>query len=502
MTETAGSYRRILRTSSITGGASALNVLIGLVRMKAVALLLGPAGLGLIGLYTSLMSTATTVASLGFGTIGTRQVAEAVGKADAHALAVVRRAMLYGTLVLALAGGLAVWTLRGVLADLVLDGAHADLVGWLAVGVALSVVAGSQGAVIRGMRRIGDMARLSVFGALLNTVFGIAVLWHWGNAGLIAYVLIGPLVNLVLGHIFVSRLPRSEPGAVALGEMAAQWKTLVRLGLAFMGAGLAQTLVHLWIRVEVGDALGVEALGHFQAAWLISMQYIGFVLGAMVADYYPRLTAVIGDREAASRLINQQTEVALLISGPIFLAMTGLAPWVIHLLYSADFAPATEVLRWQILGDVLKVTSWPLGFVTVAAGAGRTYLWSESVVLLLMGALIAGFVMPLGLRITGIAFLACYLVYLPLVYVLARRRIGFRWSTRVVWLWVTIFVLCAGFFVLASFVEWAPVPTVLLSIGFGLYSLDRVIRLGNVAGPIGTIASGARKVLARFTRRP
>ena len=498
MTETAASYRRILRTSSITGGASVLNILIGLVRTKAVALLLGPAGLGLISLYTGLMSTAVTMASLGVGAVGARQVAEAVGADDVHALAVVRRAMLWGTLVLALAGGLAVWALRGILADRLLGGAHADLVGWLAVGVALSVAAGSQGALIQGMRRIGDMARLSVFGAALNTVLGVAVLWRWGSAGLVAYVLIGPLVNFVLGHVFVSRLPRLEHGAVSLDEMAAQWKTLARLGVAFMGAGLAQTLVQLWIRVEVGDALGAGALGHYQAAWLISMQYVGFVLGAMGADYYPRLTAVIGDREAASRLINQQTEVALLISGPIFLAMTGLAPWVIHLLYSADFAPAVEVLRWQILGDVLKVASWPMGFVILAAGDGKTFFVTETLAVLLMGGLVAYFVHPVGLQITGIAFLACYLFLLPLVYVLAHRRIGFGWTSRVVCLCGATFVLCAGVASLSVFFRWAPVPALLLSIGFGLYAVDRIARLGDMRGPVGALAGGTRKLLARL----
>ena len=42
------SYRQILRSSAIIGGASAINIVIGLVKMKAVALLLGPAGVGIV----------------------------------------------------------------------------------------------------------------------------------------------------------------------------------------------------------------------------------------------------------------------------------------------------------------------------------------------------------------------------------------------------------------------------------------------------------------------
>lgn len=490
MTEQVASYRRILKSSSIIGGASVINILIGLVRTKIIAVLLGPSGIGLVSLYTALMSTATVAASMGIGTIGTRQIAEALSQEDERALSVVRRAMLWGSLFLASVGAIVVWSLREVLAIQVLGGAeHASIIGWLSIGVALSVAGASQGALIQGMRRIGDMARLSVYGSALNTALGLALLWQWGQAGLVAYVLIGPLVSFLLAHWYVARLPKVLSGDISIQEMAAQWQTLLRLGIPFMGAALVGTLVQLWIRVDVGDTLGAESLGHFQAAWAISMQYIGFVLAAMGADYYPRLTGVIHDHKAATRLVNEQTEIALLLSAPVFIAMIGLTPWVILLLYSSEFLPAVDVLRWQILGDVLKVASWPLGFVILAAGAGKTFFWSEALVLVLMGGLIAGFSSSVGLQITGIAFLACYVVYLPLVYLLAKRRIDFRWTGTVVKLMVIVFTLCAAVAVISTLYWWGAVVAVGLSLVFGIYTLLRLAQMSNVGGFAGRIAA-------------
>lgn len=494
MNDKVASYRRILKSSSIVGGASVINILIGLVRTKIIAVLLGPTGIGLVSLYTGLMSTATAVATMGIGTIGTRQIAEALSKDDSRALAVVRRAMFWGALLLASAGALVVWSLREVVAVKVLGGAeHATIVGWLALGVALSVASASQGALIQGMRRIGDMARLSVYGSVLNTVLGVALLWQWGKPGLVAYVLIGPLSSFVLGHWYVSRLPKVDSDPIALQEMAHQWQTLVRLGVPFMGAGLVGALVQLWIRIEVGNTLGAESLGHFQAASTISMQYVGFVLGAMGADYYPRLTGVIHDHKAATRLVNEQTEIALLLSAPVFIAMMGLTPWVIHLLYSSAFAPAAEVLRWQILGDVLKVASWPLGFVILAAGAGKTFFLTESLVLLTMGSLIAGLTTSFGLRITGIAFLVCYLIHLPLVYWLARSRIGFRWTNSVVLIIITILAVCAGVAVTSTLYWWGPAAAVVLALGFGIYTFVRLANVSNAGGLAGKISMLAQQ---------
>lgn len=490
MNDRVASYRRILKSSSIIGGASVINIVIGLVRTKIIALLLGPAGIGLVSLYTGLMSTATAVTTMGIGTIGTRQVAEALSHEDERAVAVVRRAMFWGALLLASAGALVVWSLREVLAIRVLGGAeHATLVGWLALGVALSVAGASQGALIQGMRRIGDLARLSVYGSLLNTVLGVALLWRWGQAGLVAYVLIGPLVNFLLGHWYVSRLPKVASNDISMQEMTHQWQTLLRLGIPFMGAGLVGALVQLWIRVTVGNTLGAESLGHFQAAWTISMQYIGFVLAAMGADYYPRLTGVINDHQAATRLVNEQTEIALLLSAPVFIAMIGLTPWVIHLLYSSAFLPAVDVLRWQILGDVLKVASWPLGFVILAAGAGKTFFWTETLVLVLMGGLIAGLLPIIGLQITGIAFLACYAALLPLVYFLAKRRIDFKWQPKVTRLLISVLALCVLAAILSTHYWWGPIVAIVLTLAFGFYTLVRLAHMSNVGGPVGRIAA-------------
>ena len=494
MSDKVSSYRRILKTSSITGGSSVINILIGLLRTKALALLLGPSGVGLVGLYTGLMSTATTITSMGVSMIGTRQVAEAINKEGDDALALVKRAMFWGVLMLATTGALVVWSLREILAVQVLGSIeHTRMVGWLALGVALSVASVSQGALIQGMRRIGDLAKLSVYGSVLNTVLGIGLLWQWGSVALWAFILIGPLFNFLLGHLYVSRLPKTKAVAISLQDLTTQWKTFLRLGLPFMAAGLMQTVVQLWIRVSVSDQLGLEAVGHFQAAWVISMQYISFVLGAMGSDYYPRLTAIINDKVATSRLVNEQTEVALLLSAPIFIAMIGLAPWVIHLLYSSAFIPAIEVLRWQILGDILKVVSWPLGFIILAAGAGKTFFWTETTALLLMGGLIIGLLPYLGLSVTGIAFLACYVYYLPLVYFLARRSINFKWTGTVFWLLLVTLTLCVAVMQLSIRTQWGIPAAIILSASFACFTLARLTIMSNLGGMAGRLAAMAGK---------
>ena len=486
-----GSYRQILRSSSIIGGASVINVAVGLLRIKVAAVLLGPAGVGLIGLLTNLAGTASAVAGLGVGNVGTRQIAEAVGRDDAAAIAAARRALFWGSLVLALLGAVVFWSLRGVLAVRVLgDAALAGEVGWLALVVGLTVAAASQTALLNGMRQIGDLARVSVLSAMLSTLLGIGALMLWGRGGLVAFLIAAPLASFLLGHVYVARLPKIQASPTPLPVLAAQWRVLAKLGAAFMVAGLAVTLGQLLVRALVQRQLGADALGYFQAAATISMTYIGFVLTAMGTDYYPRLTAAIHDHAAVNRMVNEQTEVALLLAGPVLLAMMGLAPWVIELLYSQSFYPAAEVLRWQVLGDILKVVSWPLGFIILAAGNGRTFMLTETLAISVFVGL-TWFGLPLiGVTASGLAFFGMYVAYLPLVFWLARRRTEFKWTTSIWWHMGLLFAMCILVKAVAMWsVGVGASISILVTLFWTAHAMTRLSRMSGIGGPIAHLLS-------------
>ncbi|MDP5081484.1 MAG: hypothetical protein NWP87_02425, partial [Winogradskyella sp.] len=47
------SYRSIMKATSLFGGVQVFNIIIAILRSKIIAILLGPAGLGIVGLLNS-----------------------------------------------------------------------------------------------------------------------------------------------------------------------------------------------------------------------------------------------------------------------------------------------------------------------------------------------------------------------------------------------------------------------------------------------------------------
>jgi PST family polysaccharide transporter len=495
------SHRRILRSSSIIGGASVFNILIGLIRLKAAALVLGPAGVGLIGLFQSFVTTASAVASIGLGNAGTRQVADALGKGEQAAIAAARRALFWGTAALALSGAALAWMLSGTIArQLFGDERLAGQVGWLGLAIGLTVVTGSQGALLTGLRRIGDIARLSVISALVSGIAGVAALAMLGEAGVIAFLLSAPIATFLVGWFFAARLPRLGDVHTPLAALSGEWRMMVSLGFAIMIGALASQGGQLLVRMIVQRDLGLISLGYFQAAWMLSMTYLGFVLNAMGTDYYPRLTASIREPEIASRLVNDQTEVALLLASPVLLVMLGAAPWILQILYSGDFREASAILRWQILGDVLKVSSWPLGYLLLASGDGRTFALTEIAVAGIFVLLVWFGIPHFGVAAAGLAFLAMYAVYLPLIYLLARRKTGFAWSGRVARLFVCLMAFASGIFVMSLLSEAAAlISALILALVIFAAALRRLEQA--LPAPVGRLVSAIATRTERLVGR-
>ena len=83
---------------------SVLNIAIGIVRTKAMAMLLGPAGFGLAGLYSSIADLTQSIAGMGINSSGVRQIAEAVGSDDTERIALTAAVLRRTSIVLGALG--------------------------------------------------------------------------------------------------------------------------------------------------------------------------------------------------------------------------------------------------------------------------------------------------------------------------------------------------------------------------------------------------------------
>jgi PST family polysaccharide transporter len=246
-----------------------------------------------------------------------------------------------------------------------------------------------------------------------------------------------------------------------------------------MASGLMMSGATYAVRVLVLRKVGFEAAGLYQSAWTLGGLYVGFILDAMGADFYPRLTAVARDNAACNRLVNEQAQVSLLMAAVGVMATLTFSPWVITLFYSPQFHEAADVLRWLCLGMTLRVISWPLGFILLAKGAQNVFFWSELAWTAVYLGLSSVCIYLFGLNGAGIAFFGSYIFHTLVNYVIVRRLSDFHWSAankRVGLLLIALIgMVFGGFYVLPSVLATA-LGTVAV-IFTGVYSVRALLNL-------------------------
>lgn len=439
------SYNQILKSTSVIGGAAGISLLLSMVRMKFAAVLIGPVGVGLVGTYQIIQDMVGTVAGMGVQQSAVRDIAEAVGRGDddaiGHTIFSLRRiCWLTGIIgmiaMIALAVPLSQYTFQT--AEYAVD------IALLGPIIFFTNIQGGQAALLQGMRRIGDLARMNVIGAIVGTVVAV-VLYSWlGVRGIIPSLLLIAFIQLTVTWYFSRRVP--------VPKVQQTWKesfhaanSMIRLGLVFMWNGLMVALVAYLTRSWINQELDLVAVGIFTAAFSLSGMFINFILGAMGADYYPRLTEVSHDHGAMRRLVNEQTEIGLLLAAPGLLATLTLAPWLVRIFFTSDFLPAVDLLQWFILGCLGRVISWPLGFVMLAMAKSRWLFVTETSFNFLHLVMIWVGLQIIGVEGVAIAFFCLYVFYIAVVYGVARYLIEFRWAEailRLLYIFLPI-VMCA-----------------------------------------------------------
>lgn len=482
-------YGQILKSTALVGGSSVVSIAIGIVRTKAMAILLGPVGFGLFGLYSSIVNLTQSIVGMGVNSSGVRQIAEAARTGDEEQISQTAAVLRWTSVCLGAVGAIFLALFPRQISTLTFgDDKHVADICLLSIAVFFTLVSGGQGALIQGMRRISDLAKMGVLGAAFGLLISVPIVYFLREQGVVPSLVSVAAMTIATSWWYSRKIPVLAV-AVTPALVWQQAAALLKLGSAFMVSGMMMTGSAYLVRITILHKLGFAATGLYQSAWTLGVLYVGFILQSMGADFYPRLTASAHDNTKCNRLVNEQARIGLLLAGPGALATLSIAPAIIALFYSAKFGAAVGILRWICLGAALQVVSWPMGFIIIAKGAQGTLFWSELAWAVVHVGLAWICVAHFGLNGAGVAFFVSYIFHVAMIYAIVNRMSGFSWSTEnkktgVAFLFL-IAVVFTGFYALPFYIAASVgIVATLLTSAFSIKTLLTLIPYSKVPGPV------------------
>lgn len=410
-------FSRILRSSALMGGASVVAMVTGLLRGKLVAVVLGPAGVGMMGLLNHLITALTQILGFGLGNSAVKYAAGVEGEERNQ-----REAVVYAfALKLAILGGL-ISLVVSVPVCLVTFGGFDNLSFVMAASLAapLAIISMALGALLQARGTVSAVAKVQIYSAVGAFVVGVPLIFAFGMWGLVGALIISTIAPFVAFRGFI-RL--RFPGFQGALKTSVGTGPLVRMGLALIGTIIVAQISAYLTRIAVLHGLGLDQAGYYQAAFSIAGSIPGFIFAAMGTDFYPRVAAAKDEMEALE-VTERQIKAGVVLATPCFFGMILFSPLLLTAFYSNQFLEAQGLLRWMIWGVACRLVSWPLGYWLLARATPQQLFWLEGVGAILTMALTFALVPSLGLLGAGIAFVLGASIYGLIMILFIRRRIG------------------------------------------------------------------------------
>jgi PST family polysaccharide transporter len=397
-------------------------------RSKLIALVLGPTGIGLMGVLTAFQSNLSSVAGWGLGTSAVRTIAGAREAERPPKLAALRsfgRWLAWAGFFCSL---LLVWPV-GYLTFRSQDYALEMLITGLAVPCIITTSIWT--AILQAGGHISSMAKTQIMSSLFGLLLGLPFIWLFGSVGIALSIFMAAGMTTFI--TWLTARHHVQPGAAMATK--ADILELVQLGAAVQFGNILGALSTYFVRVLIlrshGDdvAAGLADAGYYQAAFSITSGLPGVIFSATSSDFYPRVAAA-KDEADARQITEKQVLASLLLAMPILMALLTMGPLAIRWLYAEGFEPAVPLLEWFVWAIFCFLMGWPLGFWLTARGSKRTVAFFQGLSYLLMFALCLFLIPKYGVRGAAAGYLASGLIYtvvlLGFTRILSGRWLSFR----------------------------------------------------------------------------
>lgn len=424
----SNAYKVILKATSIFAGVQIYKIIIGIINSKFIAVLLGAAGMGVIGLYTSTALLIQNFTAMGLSSSAVRNISEANSANDIKQVSLIITVLRRLVWITGLLGMVATIVLSRWLSKTVF-GSYDYTIPFISLSITLLLLqlSNGQSAVLQGMRKLKHLAKAGVIGSTIGLCTSIPIYYFFGLKGIVPTLILYSLTTLMSTWWFARKI-KIENTIITLQQTFNEGKEMLKMGIALSFNGILVYLSSFLIKIIINNNGGIKEVGLYTAGFTVVNGYVGLIFNAMGTDYYPRLAAVNRDDIKCTEIINQQAEIAILVISPMLILFLIFSQLIISLLYSNDFLEISGFMRWAILGIMFKSVSWSISYQFVAKGESRLFIANELIANIYMLLLSILLYKNYGLDGLGIALLASYILYLLQVYCISNRRYSFKFT--------------------------------------------------------------------------
>lgn len=412
----------LVKTSLLNGIAVCIRMASALVLNKILAVYVGPSGYAVIGQFQNVVSILVNLAGGLLSTGVTKSTAQHFDDENKQHLIwktaiqfAFRMSIFIGLFLLIFGEKLSEWVLHRT--------NMSNLYYWLALLLPAMTVNNLLLAIVNGKKEIGIFIIANITGSVTGLILIGSLAYYFGLFGALLAFTISPAVVLLSTTALLKKRAWFRPSFLWGNFDRSSARALSGFALMGLTSALVVPLSHMLIRNHLASHLDLAAAGFWQASWKISEIYLMLITSTLSVYYLPRLAEIRTAEELKIEILKIYSFVM-----PFAIIMASLLyffrDFIVKILFTEDFYPVRELFGWQLLGDVIKIASWILGYILVGRAMVKHFIVTEVIFCLGFYFLTWLFVDYFGLIGVSIAHVVNYSFHLLIMAFLVKCEIN------------------------------------------------------------------------------
>lgn len=409
----------IVKVFSLTSISTLVKMCTGLVSVKIVASIIGPAGVALVGQLNNFSTIALSLATGGINSGITKYVAEY--KSDASKVKQYLATAFRITVVCSLLVGLVLLLLCKQLSSLIMmTPQYWYVFAIFGITITFYGLNNMLVSVVNGYKQFNKYVKVNIVSSIFGVAFTVALVLALGLPGaLISAVTFQSLM------IFVSVLMLRKLEWLRKDWLVGKFKRTIasqyfRYALMTLLSAFLVPISQMLLRGYVISEISITEAGWWEGMNRISNMYLMVITSSFSVYYLPRLSEISDRIELRHEIFKcYKVIVPLLLAG--FTVIYFLRFFIVKLLFTHEFMPMTQLFIWQMAGDFFKICSWLLAFLMVAKSMTKAYISTE--IIFTLSYILLGYTFIRFDGIVGLcqAYLTNYVLYLAVLTFMFRK---------------------------------------------------------------------------------
>ena len=412
---------RVIKAVALLGSAQAANILCSVIRVKFIALWLGPIGTGLNTILINGASMISTATQLNLRDSAVRDLALPAHEETANLkTAVVRRwALLLGAI-----GAIAMILFSPALSASAYSGSldYTLYFAGLAPFVFFSSYSAGEFAVMQARDRMKKIAHSNLTAAIAATLISIPLLYFLRLKSIVLVINIYAIAVAVCAFCWRERNIPTPEKKLGIRMLWREGKSFLKLGAAISMSVLLTALMNYILAAYINSYGGEADLGIYQSGFTLVNSYVGIIFSAIAVEYYPRLTRYVDRPHVARTIMTHEMLLILRLLTPVAVIFIACSNFIVWILYSSQYEGVVPFVTFAIVGAIFRGVSLCYAYRILAAGDSKAFIITETLsVIFGLTVSIIGYRLASYLGL-GIAYLLWYIFYTALTAIVCRLR--------------------------------------------------------------------------------